>query len=67
MLHERTGMEAMLFACRGGVQQHGAPFYAITTERVENFLTLVTTSSASELATRFEGYCVSGVKGTCIP
>ncbi|EIW73884.1 hypothetical protein CONPUDRAFT_160605 [Coniophora puteana RWD-64-598 SS2] len=60
-LHVRTGDEVILIVARSNVDHYNEA-YTFTTPRVKGFVDSSLNTSIQNLATRFEGYCISGVK-----
>ncbi|KAH9911786.1 uncharacterized protein BXZ73DRAFT_56765, partial [Epithele typhae] len=62
-LHERTGVEVLLFACRGDQANHLKPWVYRTSERLEEFVELFSGATLGKLAARIEAWCLTGIKG----
>ncbi|KAH9944950.1 uncharacterized protein BXZ73DRAFT_10835, partial [Epithele typhae] len=62
-LHERTGVELLLIACRGERANYLKPWVYRTSARVEEFIELLTGATLGTLSSRIEAWCLTGLNG----
>ena len=62
-LHARTGTETVLIAIRPDSDQYLRPYVFSSSDRVSEFFPLSLQHPLSDIATRLEAYCLSGIEG----
>lgn len=62
----RTRVQVMLFAVRQATTQLTQPFVYASHPHLPHFVELTTKESVEAYAMRMDGYCISGVEGTCL-
>ncbi|KAH9912146.1 uncharacterized protein BXZ73DRAFT_43934, partial [Epithele typhae] len=62
-LHERTGVEVLLVAVRGDRANYLKPWVYRSSERIEEFIELLTGKALGTLAARIEAWCLTGLNG----
>ncbi|KAK7451710.1 hypothetical protein VKT23_012389 [Stygiomarasmius scandens] len=62
-LNARTGAESVVICVCSNSAHFNPPEAYVTNEVVNDFYIAAFKQSASEIATRLEGYCISGIKG----
>ncbi|KAH9904645.1 uncharacterized protein BXZ73DRAFT_47785, partial [Epithele typhae] len=62
-LHERTGAEVLLIACRGERANYLKPWVYRTSARIEEFIELLTGATLGTLSSRIEAWCLTGLNG----
>ncbi|KAK7447344.1 hypothetical protein VKT23_014054 [Stygiomarasmius scandens] len=62
-LNARTGVESAIFTVRSNSEHFNPPEAWVTSERVASFFELGYKETPHAMATRLEGYCISGVEG----
>lgn len=66
-LHAHTGTDCILITVRSSLESYLRPFIAFTSDRGPDFFSLSLNQTLSEVALRYEAYCLSGVEGKMLP